>query len=195
MKVTKAAGIQCVILVFILAVEIVFAGRYRAAYDTEQIADTDLQEDAQGNMEGSLSEEDAVSTLSGEAGSSDIGSGIENETEYPVYQIDEEEGIFLFAEARGDEKENFVYQDDKPGEPLQVLNGIVTFCGDINFDKYPDIKIYDNGKRESSYFLWDEKERQFVETVYAEEEAERVYIEEKLDNYRTFWGVPKCTER
>ncbi len=55
MKVTKAAGIQCVMLVFILAAEIVFAGRYRAAYDTEQIADTDLQEDAQGNMEGSLS--------------------------------------------------------------------------------------------------------------------------------------------
>lgn len=43
MKTTKSAGVQCAVLVFLLAAEIVFAGRYRADYSMEQAADADLQ--------------------------------------------------------------------------------------------------------------------------------------------------------
>ncbi len=90
MKVTKAAGIQCAILVLILAAEIVFASRHRAAYNMEETADSDLQEDAQGNMEGGLSEEDAVSGLPGGAGSSD--SCLQDREEYGDYGLSDKDG-------------------------------------------------------------------------------------------------------
>lgn len=218
-KVTKAVVIQCAIVVLVLTAEIVYAGRYHAAYSMEQAEGTDLQEGAEkssiseentasalrGGAGSGISEEDAASGLRDEAGSGlpeenvasglqdgtgsgEVGNSAESEKESPVYWIDDEAGIFLLAEARGDEKENFVYQDGEPGELLQVLNGKVRSCEDINFDGYPDIKICDSGKEENSYFLWDEKERQFVEAVSGADEVEKVHIERKFDDFGTFWG-------
>lgn len=201
MKVTKAAGIQCAILVLFLAAEIVFAGRYRAAYHMEQSVDADSQEDAQGIVEGGLPEEDAVSGLPDGAGSGDFGlqdgeecedaglpdgdgNSIEKETEYRIYQIDEEEGIFLLAEARGDERENFVYQDGKYGEPLQVLYGEIRLCEDINFDSYFDVKIYDYEKADWDYLLWSASERQFVKAVMP---PDRYWDKRINDAYETIW--------
>lgn len=47
MRITKAAGIQCIILVFILAAEIVFAGRYHVACSMKQTAGIDQRESAE----------------------------------------------------------------------------------------------------------------------------------------------------
>lgn len=91
MKVTKAAGIQCVILVLILAAEIVFAGRYCAAYPVEQAADADIQGGAEGNAKNGLSEENAVSGLPDGNGSSIPGLP-DKETEY-VSELGAPEGI------------------------------------------------------------------------------------------------------
>lgn len=184
MKIRKAMMIQCAILVLILSAEIIFADRYRVSYPMEQAEDADLQEEA-GSC---LSEENGVSGLQDGEESSDIGNFAESEMQYPVYQIDDKAGIFLLAEMRGDKKENFLYQYGKSGEPLQVLYGEIRSCEDINFDGYPDIKIFDSRKAENSYFLWDERKRQFVEAVSDADETGKVYIERKLDNFRTFWG-------
>lgn len=132
MKVTKAAGIQCAILVLILAAEILFTDGYAADYPGEQAADTNQQEGAE---------------------------------------------------------ENDVCQNEMSSEPLQVLNGQVTFRGDINFDGYPDVRIYDSQKEESCYFLWDEKEGQFVEAVTAADV--RGIKVERLDDFETYWN-PVC---
>ena len=179
MKVTKAAGIQCAILVFILAAEVVFADRYHTAYHMEQTADADLQSGAERNAGNGLSEENAVSDLQdGAGGSDDVLQGRGGYTGSDLQAGGE-------CDDSSQEKENFVYQDEMSAEPLQMLNGEVIFHGDINFDGYPDVRIYDSEKEESSYYLWDKKERQFVEAVMS---INIDWIEtEKLDDSEAYW--------
>lgn len=71
MKITKSAGIQCAVLVFILAAEIIFAGRCCADSNREQAADAGIRGGGEENAGNGLSEGNAVSGLQGGAGSSD----------------------------------------------------------------------------------------------------------------------------
>lgn len=87
------------------------------------------------------------------------------------------------------DQEDIALQNRDYAEALEMLKGKAEVLGDLNFDGYPDIEIYDSEKKERSYFLWDEAESQFVKAVIPAEEMEGIYIyiEEKLDEFKTFW--------
>ena len=163
MKVTRTAGIQCVIVLMVLFAEIAFSGRYHT------VSDTDRDTGARGEEADKQAREAILS-------------------EYSVYCLNEKDGIFLLSEKREGDGKSLVWQNGNAAGPLQILEGKAVVCSDINFDGYPDIEVYDGEKKESSYFLWDEAKSQFVRAVIPADEAEGISIEKKLDEFKTFWG-------
>lgn len=176
MKVTRAAGIQCAILLTVLLAEIVFAGRYHAISgmmerdaDVEEARVSGIREESVSDMQ-----EESVSDIQ-EKRASDI-------QEESVSDISEESISGM------QDQEDIALQSRDYAKALERLKGKAEVLDDLNFDGYPDIEIYDSEKRERSYFLWDEAKSQFVRAVIPAEETKGISIEKKLDEFKTFWG-------
>ena len=182
MKVTKAAGIQCAILVLILAAEIVFASRHRAAYNMEETADSDLQEDAQGNMEGGLSEEDAVSGLPGGAGSSD--SCLQDREEYGDYGLSDKDG----NNVPGSEDEETEYVSEL-GVPTGIVEPAKIVWEEVPVEHtkleftFGDIQVIISEQKTQ----WEYQEREDGAVSVCLSSKEKLFEKLYLTHYRTEW--------
>lgn len=98
MKVTRTAGIQCAIVLMVLFAEIAFSGRYHAVSDMDR--DTGLQ-----GEEADKQAQEAILS------------------EYSVYCLNEEDGIYLLSEKREEDGKSLVWQNGNAAGPLQILEG------------------------------------------------------------------------
>lgn len=182
MKITKAAGIQCIILVFILAAEIVFAGRYRVACHMEQAADTGLQEDAQGNAGSGLSEEDVVFGLPGGAGSSD--SGLQDRGEDGDSCLSDEDG----NNVPGSENEELEYVSDL-GAPTGIVEPAKIVWEEVPAEltetefTFGDIQVLVSEKNAR----WEYQEREDGAVSVCLSSKEKTFDKLALTHYRAEW--------
>lgn len=99
-----------------------------------------------------------------------------------IYRLGDKDNMaYLLCE--DEEERNLLYQGGNFEKPVQILRG--SLCGDINFDDYPDIEIYDREKEKRGYLLWDSSKNLFVEAVVPE--VGYFFFNTKLDDFQTIW--------
>lgn len=117
---------------------------------------------------------------------SDSGKDIIRARKDFIYRLGDKDSMaFLLCVDKEEEEQNLLFQGGNFEKPVQILDGHEYQCGDINFDGYPDIKIYDKEKEESSYFLWDASKNLFIEAVVPE--VGYFFFDNRLDDFQTIW--------
>lgn len=103
-----------------------------------------------------------------------------------IIRSGKKDSVYLLEEDySGDDQDRIaVYQGGNFERPVQILNGNVYIEGDINFDGYSDVSVYDYEKRERDYLLWSVPEKRFVKAVMP---PDRYWDDRINDEYETIW--------
>ncbi len=111
----------------------------------------------------------------------DSDQNIEGETEGSVSRLGDQGMDFLLCEGRG----HVVFRNGNFKEPVQILEGRIDLFEDINFDGCSDLELYDEKRKERSYFLWDRSKERFVKAVVPE--GSYSLFKYRLEDYETIW--------
>lgn len=116
----------------------------------------------------------------------DLGGWIQIKEENSIRCQDEKGQAYLLAEYRESDGSDrlIIYRDRHFDKPAQILEGRLYVEGDINFDGYTDVSIFDEERKERDYLLWDDAKGQFVKASVPESIG---YDKERCDEFQTIW--------